>query len=169
MALAVDGLNWVDVDQWYNPGWGRKSGSWSSEVERVGGQILKSCSRSSSENQLSAENWVPKPPVEQPRRTRKTHCYGWTEIIHQFFAVCFLASMAPPLGAADWAEGILGFCGPASGPTLKKALSHICPVVGRRINKWLEELVGSIYCSLCSVSNSPLTHNTFNKVKGIFF
>ena len=54
---------------------------------------------------------------------------------------------------ADRAEGIFGFCwtrvecGPASGPTLKKAFCRTCLVVGRRTNKvggwtakWIDRL-----------------------------
>ena len=50
-------------------------------------------------------------------------------------------------GGADGTKGIFGFCrmhescSPASGPTLKKALCCTCPVVGRRINKILDETV----------------------------
>ena len=66
------------------------------------------------------------------------------QLFYQLFVVCFLASEAPPLRGADGTEGIFGFCrtrvgcGPASGPTLKKALYRTCPVVGQRINKILD-------------------------------
>ena len=58
--------------------------------------------------------------------------------------VCCLVSWClrhPHWRNANVAKGILGFCwmhvgcGPASGPTLKKALCHTCLVVGWRINK----------------------------------
>ena len=94
IALTVDGLNecdlWRPQEQLYNPGEDRKSD-----------QLEKSCGR---ENQHSAKGgrrttdwavevqiswredvgirnmsqrgWVPRPPVEQPRRTGKKNCYG---------------------------------------------------------------------------------------------
>ena len=55
----------------------------------------------------------------------------------------------PYRGNADETEGIFGFCrtrvgcGPASKPTLIKALCRTCPVVGRRTNKV------SIFLQLC--------------------
>ena len=67
-------------------------------------------------------------------------------MFYQLFVVCFLASVAPPLVGTDGIKGIFGFCrtrvgcGPASCPTLKKALCCTCPVVGRRINKVQEEI-----------------------------
>ena len=71
------------------------------------------------------------------------------QLFYQLFVVCFLASEATPLGGAGGTKGIFGFCwtrvgcGPASGPTLKKALCCICPVVGQRINKGSLFLFGS--------------------------
>ena len=80
MALTVDGLNWVGVKQWYNPDEDRKLVSWRSE-------FWTQCSSSSCGNQLSAESWAPRPPVEQPRRTRKMHYYGRRTWGGQYIAV----------------------------------------------------------------------------------
>ena len=57
----------VDVERLYNPGEDRKSGSWRSD------ELETRCGR---ENQHPVE-WAPRPPVEQPRRTEKKHCYGY--------------------------------------------------------------------------------------------
>ena len=97
MALAVDGLNWLGVNQWYNPG---ETGS-----QAVGVQSLKSVFQIELwEPALSRETGPPGPRLSSPgERKRRT--------------------------AMAWGAG------------------------------------GSICCSLCS----PLTHNPFNKVRGIFF
>ena len=64
------------------------------------------------------------------------------DLFYQMFAVFISWRLRRPhWGNADGAEGIFGSCrtrvgcGPASGPTLKKALCRTCRVVGRRTNK----------------------------------
>ena len=58
-------------------------------------------------------------------------------------------------GNTDRAEGIFGFCwtcvgcGPASGPTLIKALCRTCPVVGRRTNKVQHPVFKLLRSELC--------------------
>ena len=59
MALAVDGLNWVVVEQWYNPGWDRKSA--------VGEKMLEW-------EPCHSRGWAPRRPFEQPWRTGKKGC-----------------------------------------------------------------------------------------------
>ena len=82
ITLTVNGLNWVGVQQWYKPGWDRKSGSWSSELEvSVPDRAVGTSSQQ--------RGWAPRPPVEQPRRTKKTHCYGWRSWGGQYVAVLF--------------------------------------------------------------------------------
>ena len=56
----------------------------------------------------------------------------------------------PHWGNADEAEGIFGFCSPASRPTLKKALCSTCPMVVRRINKVIP--FNSAVCSLATTT-----------------
>ena len=61
----------VDVEQLYN------------SVHRKFKSVRGRCGR---ENQHQAD-WAPRPPVEQPRRTGKKHCYGQSG--DQYVAVLF--------------------------------------------------------------------------------
>ena len=62
-------------------------------------------------------------------------------MFYQLFTVLFPGIWGAPIGT----KSIFGFCrmclgcGPASGPTLKKALCHTCLVVGRRTNKKIQD------------------------------
>ena len=51
----------VGVEQLYNPGEDRKSGSWREDAGM---------------RNMSQRGWASRPPVEQPRRTGKKRCHG---------------------------------------------------------------------------------------------
>ena len=78
--------NKVHGEQLYNPGEDRKSDELESRCGRenqhpVEGALrprLSSCSwrENAGMRTMSQRGWAPRPPVEQPRRTRKKRCYS---------------------------------------------------------------------------------------------
>ena len=64
------------VEQLYNLGEDRKSDQLEIRRGRENQHRLSSCREDAGMRNMSQRGWAPRPPVEQPRRTGKKHCYG---------------------------------------------------------------------------------------------